>query len=195
MRGGGTFLPIKYDMIQWLLIIILGILILILVWKRGMPGLFLIFGGRDVVVKNKENFSILDEGLMVEGTISCKGKMVIKGTVKGTLMGESVVIGEKGAVYADMKAGSVTVGGVFEGKIRALEELIILSTGNCEGKVVCKDLVIEPGGVLNAEVSSLVIQQQQRQPGPLSPIKEKKRSSNPPLKKKNEKEPGNKAKV
>jgi len=147
------------------------------------------------VAKNKENFSILDEGLMVEGTISCKGKMVIKGTVKGTLTGESVVIGEQGAVYADMKAGSVTVGGIFEGKIRALEELIILSTGNCEGKVVCKDLVIEPGGVLNAEVSSLAIQQPQRQPGPLSPIKEEKKSSNPLQKKKNEKELKNKAKA
>lgn len=145
------------------------------------------------MVKNKENFSILDEGLMVEGTISCKGKMVIKGTVKGTLTGETVVIGEKGAVYADMKAGSVTVGGIFEGKIRALEELMILSTGNCEGKVICKDLVIEPGGVLNAEVSSLSVQQQQQQQGkPLPIIKEKK--GNPVQKKdKNEKESGNKA--
>jgi len=108
--------------------------------------------------KTPEKFSILDEGLILEGTLSCKGKIIIKGTVKGELEGETVIIGEEGAVYADMKAGSVTVGGIFEGKVRALKELIVLSTGSCDGKVICKELVIEPGGILNAEVVSLSIQ-------------------------------------
>ncbi|MDM8524078.1 polymer-forming cytoskeletal protein [Desulfococcaceae bacterium HSG8] len=111
------------------------------------------------MTKKTENFSILDRGLTVEGTISCKGKIIIKGTVKGTFVGENVVIGEEGAVYADMKAGSVTVGGIFEGKVRALEELVVLSTGNCEGKVVCRDIIVEPGGILNADVSSLKVQE------------------------------------
>ena len=35
------------------------------------------------------------------------------------------------------------------------EELIILSTGNCAGKVVCKNLVVEAGGILNAEVTCI----------------------------------------
>jgi cytoskeletal protein CcmA (bactofilin family) len=110
------------------------------------------------MTKTMENFSILDKGLTLEGTISCKGKLIIKGTVKGTITGETIVVGEEGAVYADMKAGSVTVGGIFEGKVRALDELIVLSTGNCEGKVVCKDIVVEPGGILNAEVNCLKLQ-------------------------------------
>ena len=110
--------------------------------------------------KTPEKFSILDEGVTLEGTLTCKGKIIIKGIVKGELEGETVIIGEEGAIYADMKVGSLTVGGVFEGKVRALKELVVLSTGNCEGKVICKDLVVEPGGVLNAEVSNLGIHEE-----------------------------------
>ncbi len=35
------------------------------------------------------------------------------------------------------------------------EELVILSTGKCSGRVVCKDLVIEAKGILNAQVSCI----------------------------------------
>jgi len=100
-----------------------------------------------------KNFSIIDKGLTVEGTVSCKGQLVIKGTVKGILEGETVVIAEDGAAYTDTKVASITIGGIFEGKVAASEELIILSTGKCSGTVVCKNLVVEAGGLLNAEVS------------------------------------------
>jgi cytoskeletal protein CcmA (bactofilin family) len=107
-------------------------------------------------VGDKTNgFSIIDSELTVDGTITTKGKLIIKGLVKGTLIGESVIISEHGSVFADTEVASMTVGGNFQGKIRASDELIILSTGICMGKVVCKELVVEPGGVLNAEVSSI----------------------------------------
>ena len=144
---------------------------------------------RHTMLKKTETFSVLDVGLTMEGTLSCKGKMVIKGTVKGTLVGETVIIGQEGEVFADMKVGSLTVGGKFVGNIRAMEKLVILSTGNCEGKVTCKDLVIEPGGILNAEVICLSVNQE---PGadkeplqnpvkelPSKPVKEQSQSQNP----------------
>ncbi|TES93256.1 MAG: polymer-forming cytoskeletal protein, partial [Desulfobacteraceae bacterium] len=77
------------------------------------------------------------------------------GVVKGTLIGENVVIAEEGAVYADAKVASITIGGVFEGEIRASKELIILSTGRCKGKIVCNDFVVETGGILNAQVTTI----------------------------------------
>ncbi len=106
-----------------------------------------------------KNFSIIDKGLTVDGTVSCKGKLVIKGTVKGVLEGETVIIAKEGAVYSDTKVGSITIGGKFEGNLRVSGELVILSTGSCSGKVVCKDLVVEAGGVLNAEVSCTKIEE------------------------------------
>jgi len=110
--------------------------------------------------RKSENISIIDSGLTIDGTISCKGKLIIKGTVKGTLEGETVVISDEGSLYADAVVESVTIGGLFEGSIQASKELIVLSSGKCAGKVVCKDLVVEAGGVLNAEVACTVGQEE-----------------------------------
>ncbi len=103
--------------------------------------------------RKSKDFSIIDKALTVDGVISTRGKLVIKGTIKGTLEGDTVIIAKEGAVYADTKVASMTIGGTFQGEIQASEELIILSTGNCSGRVECKDFVVEAGGVLNAQVT------------------------------------------
>lgn len=105
-----------------------------------------------------ESFSVIDKGVTVEGTILSTGKMVIKGVLRGIITGDTIAIGEEGQVFAEMKAKHITIGGVFEGKLHSTEALVILSTGVCDGKVICKDLVVEAGGVLNAEVVSTTLQ-------------------------------------
>jgi len=107
-------------------------------------------------VKNiSDDFSIIDRELTIDGTVSTNGRLIVKGVLKGTVIGKNVVIAEEGSVYANVKVASITIGGTFEGEVRALKELILLSTGKCTGKVICKDLVIEPGGILNAQVTCL----------------------------------------
>lgn len=100
-----------------------------------------------------KKFSIIDEGFTVDGKVVGKGRLVIKGVVKGTVEGDNVVIAEEGAVYADASAKELTVGGVFEGQADAEKVLMVLSTGKCSGEVKCRDLVVEAGGKLNATVS------------------------------------------
>lgn len=102
-----------------------------------------------------KDFSIIDKELTVDGTVSTKGRLIVKGILKGTIIGENVVIAEEGSVYAVAKVASMTIGGTFEGEIRASKELILLSTGKCTGKIVCKDLVIETGAIFNAHVTCL----------------------------------------
>ena len=109
--------------------------------------------------KDSKDFSIIDKELTIDGTVSTKGRLIIKGVVKGTLIGETVIIAEEGAVYADTKDKSMTIGGTFEGEVRASNELILLSTGNCSGKIVCKDFVVETGGILNAQVTCFTAQE------------------------------------
>ncbi len=102
-----------------------------------------------------EDFSIIDKELTIDGTVSTTGRLIVKGILKGTIIGKNVVIAEEGSVYANARVASMTIGGTFEGEIRALKKLILLSTGKCTGKVVCKDLVIETGAILNAQVTCL----------------------------------------
>jgi cytoskeletal protein CcmA (bactofilin family) len=111
--------------------------------------------GRYIVNNIAKDFSIIDKELTVDGTIHTRGRLIVKGVVKGTIIGESVVIAEEGSIYANVKVASMTIGGTFEGELRALKELVILATGKCSGKVVCKDLVVETGAILNAQVISL----------------------------------------
>ena len=99
-----------------------------------------------------KEFSIIDKDLTVEGNLFSKGKLVIKGTVRGKLDGETVIIAKEGAVYAETNVASMMVAGLFEGDVKASKELVILSTGKCSGKVVCKDLVIEAKAIVNAQV-------------------------------------------
>jgi cytoskeletal protein CcmA (bactofilin family) len=107
------------------------------------------------VKKKNEAFSIIDTGLSIEGNVICKGKLVVKGELKGNLEGHEVVISEEGSITATTKVARITIGGSFEGDIRAMEELVVLSSGNCSGKIIYKNLIVEPGGKLNAEVSCL----------------------------------------
>lgn len=99
-----------------------------------------------------KNLSIIDKDLKVEGELSSEGKLVIKGVVKGSITGESVIIAEEGQVYSDMEVNDLTIGGGFEGKVQALGKVVILSSGKCTGTVTCNDLIVESGGIINAEV-------------------------------------------
>lgn len=104
--------------------------------------------------KNSKNLSIIDKELKIEGSISSSGKLIIKGQVTGTIEGDVVIIAEDGRVNSSAtKVSSITIGGDFQGEVTASKELIILATGTCSGKVECKDLIVENGGILNAEVS------------------------------------------
>lgn len=102
---------------------------------------------------SKKNISIVDRGLTIDGSVSCSGQLIVKGVVQGTLKGDDVVIAEDGAVHSDATVAVMTVGGHFDGTLRVMQKLTILSTGNCEGRIVCKDLTVELGGILNGEVA------------------------------------------
>jgi len=99
-----------------------------------------------------KKFSIIDEGFIIEGAVAGKGRLIVKGMVKGAITGDDVVVAQEGAVYAEARAKTMTIGGFFEGAVEVEGELVILSTGKCNGQVKCKDLVIEAGGILNAAV-------------------------------------------
>jgi len=64
------------------------------------------------MVKNElKDFSIINKELTIDGTVSTNGRLIIKGVVKGTLVGKDVVIAEQGSVYADARVESVTIAG------------------------------------------------------------------------------------
>jgi len=127
--------------------------------------------------KISKNLSIIDNELKIEGSISSSGKLIIKGQVNGTIDGDVVIIAEDGQVTSSAtKVSSLTIGGNFQGEVTASRELIILSTGTCAGKVECKDLIVENGGILNAEVTCKTSSKVEpaKETGPLDAFKSRK---------------------
>lgn len=105
-----------------------------------------------MATKKSKSISILDKDLTVKGTLSSRGILMIRGTVEGSLSGEQIVVSRSGVVRADTKAERMTVAGIFEGPLEISGEVVVLSTGNCSGTLVCGKLAVEAGGVLNADV-------------------------------------------
>jgi cytoskeletal protein CcmA (bactofilin family) len=103
--------------------------------------------------KSNKEISIIDKGLEMEGHISSKGSIIVKGKVKGTIDGDTLIIAQEGIVEADARVKNMTVDGRFDGEVVATEKLVILSKGSCAGTIKCKILVVEAGGGLNAKVS------------------------------------------
>lgn len=105
-------------------------------------------------MKNRsKNMSIIDADLTVDGTLESQGSLVIRGHVKGTLKGRQVTVAEEGSLIAEVTAASIIIGGKVEGDVVASEDLTVLSTGSCTGTVRCKNLTVESGGMLNANVT------------------------------------------
>ncbi|MXZ48670.1 MAG: polymer-forming cytoskeletal protein [Candidatus Dadabacteria bacterium] len=106
--------------------------------------------------KNKNNNSgavetVLGEGVVFEGIISCEGSMKVEGELKGDIkVANSIVVGPNGSVTGDINAGEVIIFGKVTGKIDA-GALEIKSTGAITGEVLTETLITEAGGAMMAK--------------------------------------------
>lgn len=107
------------------------------------------------MAKKKEGLSIIDKDCSVEGTVNIKGRLIVAGALRGTLIGNSVTTAEGSQVRAIARVRNMTIGGDFQGEIAVHEDLHILSTGTFTGKATCKRIKMETGGKLNGEVTHL----------------------------------------
>lgn len=105
--------------------------------------------------KNKNNSgaveTVLGEGAVFEGIISCEGSMKVECVLKGDVKAaNSIVIGPNGSVTGDINAGEVIIFGKVTGKVDA-GALEIKSTGEITGEVLAETLVTEAGGIMRAK--------------------------------------------
>jgi cytoskeletal protein CcmA (bactofilin family) len=107
------------------------------------------------MAREKEGLSIIDKDCSVEGIVNVSGKLIIAGSVKGTLLGNTVITASGSRVNAVARVREMTIGGAFKGDITVYEDLQILSTGAFSGKATCKRMKLETGGKLDGKVTHL----------------------------------------
>lgn len=95
--------------------------------------------------------TILGEGAVFEGNISCEGSMKVEGTLKGNVKADhTLVVGPNGSITGDINAEGVIIFGEVNGKVDS-GSLEIKSTGRITGEVLIETLITEAGGIMRAK--------------------------------------------
>jgi cytoskeletal protein CcmA (bactofilin family) len=105
-----------------------------------------------------KGLGFLGEDLFVEGTIHAKKKMVVGGTVNGSISGDQeIVIAVTGNVNGKLEGNTVLVAGKVAGNLLAHKRLEVISSATIKGEVQVPSgqLLIQEGAQLEAECKTL----------------------------------------
>jgi cytoskeletal protein CcmA (bactofilin family) len=90
--------------------------------------------------------AFIDEGSEMEGRYTFRGTVMLNGRFKGEISSnDTLVIGEKAVVHADVRAGRVLVSGEVTGNLRANERVELKRTARVYGDVEAPVVVVEEG--------------------------------------------------
>lgn len=93
--------------------------------------------------------AVLSKGMEIHGTIRCEGVLVVHAQVTGTIDHDGLLVISSGARCGnDIRARSLRVAGMVQGRVRVRDKLEILPGGCVDGNVECAVLQIHPGGSL-----------------------------------------------
>lgn len=94
------------------------------------------------------------EGTTIEGEIHSKGDFRVDGKLKGNVhISGKLVVGKKGVVDGEIKAGSATVSGLIKGTLQVTELLALQTTAKVHGDVSTGKLSVDPGAEFTGSCS------------------------------------------
>ena len=113
-----------------------------------------------VVASNSE--PVIGARLIVGPDVKLKGAeildcdtLVVEGRVEATMDSRVIRIADKGAFSGKVSIDIAEIHGTFEGELTARSQLIIHATGKVSGKIRYGTLVIDEGGELCGDISTL----------------------------------------
>lgn len=105
----------------------------------------------DLLMKEKIK-TTLGNQTNFQGTMRFKDSLKIDGSFQGEIISQGFLYIESGAVVkANIKVGSIVIGGIVKGNIEASERLEMLSTGQVFGNIRTAKLKIADGVVFDGK--------------------------------------------
>ena len=100
--------------------------------------------------------TIVGPGALISGNITVSGFLRIDGDIDGNIqtMGR-VIIGEEARIRGNIRAASVSVGGIVQGDIIAPDYVVVLSSGMVIGSVLTKKLRVDDNVILHGFCSAI----------------------------------------
>jgi cytoskeletal protein CcmA (bactofilin family) len=96
--------------------------------------------------RRSELTAYIDEGSEMEGRYTFRGTVMLNGKFRGEISSEdTLIIGERGVLQADVRAGRVLVSGEVTGNVRATERIELKRTARVYGDVEAPVVVVEEG--------------------------------------------------
>lgn len=94
----------------------------------------------------------LDAGCEIEGTLTLDRSITIEGEFRGAIRcAETVTVGARAALQADIDARCVEIHGAVVGDVKASRELVIHAGGRLHGAIDTPCLVVERGAFFSGE--------------------------------------------
>jgi cytoskeletal protein CcmA (bactofilin family) len=110
-------------------------------------------GGRDV--DGGEPRSVIGRTLSIRGEVLASSTLVVEGRVEGrvTAQGQELIVGESGALEAELSARQVTVRGRVTGNITASEKIEIAPTGTVVGDICAPRVTLSDGSTFTGSIN------------------------------------------
>jgi cytoskeletal protein CcmA (bactofilin family) len=102
-----------------------------------------------------EDITVISETSSLKGELKMSGDVIIMGSFTGSIISRTLEIFKDGKAFGSIEAENVIIGGYFEGELACSGLLTITKTGTVKGRVAYGTLLIELGGLVDAEVFQL----------------------------------------
>ncbi len=115
--------------------------------------------------KDNSGLGFIDGDLYVEGSIHSQKKIVVSGTVNGSVSGnQEIVVSETGNVNGKIEGNKIVVAGKVNGDLLAHKRLEVVSSANIKGKMKAPSgqISIKEGANLDAKCKVIIEQKKQK---------------------------------
>ena len=101
-----------------------------------------------IAAKKGDYSTIIDENTSIEGKFAFSGAVLLNGRLHGEIVSnDTLVVGEKGVINANIHAGSVQISGEVVGNVYATERVELGGSSRVFGNVDAPVVIIEDGAV------------------------------------------------
>ena len=102
--------------------------------------------------KPAEYSTIIDESSEIEGKFTLSGTVMVNGRLRGEIVSnDTLVVGEKGVINANIRAGVVLVSGEIVGDVTASERVELLDRCRMYGDVSAPVVIIQEGALFEGQ--------------------------------------------
>ncbi len=100
-----------------------------------------------------DQINIIGKGIIIRGSLTGAGDLVIEGQVEGQIaLKNHLTIESSGRVEADIRVDELTINGEASGNIDAGNKVSINASAKVNGDIKAARIVIEDGAVFNGSI-------------------------------------------